>query len=108
MKKYLYIVLLIGIWSCEDNKEDNKDNSSNACSEIVSNTTEALSLWSDASDYYWNNDEYPEGAKEACDAYFDAIILLKESNCLTGTGLDGWENFSLSEIEVQRTSQCDI
>ena len=108
MKKYLYIVLLIGIWSCEDNNEDNKDNSSNVCSEIVSNATEALSLWSDASDYYWNNDEYPEGAKESCDAYFDAIILSKESNCLTGTGLDGWENFSLSEIEVQRTSQCDI
>ena len=87
MKKYLYIVLLIGIWSCEDNKEDNKDNSSNACSEIVSNTTEALSLWSDASDYYWTNGEYAEGAEETCEAYFDAIILLKESNC--HTDLDG-------------------
>ena len=102
MKKYLYIVLLIGIWSCVDNKDD----SSNACSDIVSNAAEATSLWSDASDYYWTNGEYPEGAKEACDAYFDMIILLKESNCIND--LDGWENFSLSEIEVQRTSQCDI
>ena len=102
MKKYLYIVLLIGIWSCEDNKDD----SSNACSDIVSNAAEATSLWSDVSDYRWINGEYPEGAKEICNAYFDSIMLLKGSNCLTD--LDGWENFSLNEIEVQRTSQCDI
>ena len=102
MKKYIYIVLLVGIWSCEDNKED----SPNACSEIVSNANEALSLWSDVSDYYLTNDEYPEGAKEICDGYIDAIILLKETNCLTD--LDGWENFSLSEIEAERTRMCDI
>ena len=93
---------MVGVWSCEDNK----DETSNTCNEIVSNANEATSLWSGVLDYYMTNDEYSDGAKENCDAYFDAIILLKESNC--HTDLDGWENFSLTEIENLRSTQCDI
>ena len=56
MKKYLFIVLLVFFWSCEDEKDEN----SNTCNEIVSNTDEALSLWSGVLDYYMDNDEFIE------------------------------------------------
>ncbi len=42
MKKYLSLVFLLGIWSCEDDK----DGTSNNCNEIINNGNEALSLWS--------------------------------------------------------------
>ena len=99
MKKYLFIILLVGVWSCEDEKDEN----SNTCNEIVSNTDEALSLWSGVLDYYMDNDEYPDDAEEICNAYYDALILLKESNCTTDL-----EYLNLEDIEDLRLNQCDI
>ena len=96
MKKYLFIVLLFGFWSCEDEN-------SNTCSEIISATDEALSLWSDVLDYHMSNNEYPDDAEETCNAYYDALILLKESNCTTDL-----EYLSLEDIEDLRLNQCDI
>ena len=57
MKNLLYVTILLAffIFSCE---EEN----SNACSEIISNAEEALSLWSSVLDYNMTNDEYPEDA----------------------------------------------
>ena len=96
MKKYLFIFFLVGFWCCEDEN-------SNACSEIISTTDEALSLWSGVLDYYMNNDEYPDDAEQTCNAYYDALILLKESNCTTDL-----EYLSLEDIEDLRLNQCDI
>ena len=50
-----------------------------------------------------NNDEYPDDAEQTCNAYYDALILLKESNCTTDL-----EYLSLEDIEDLRLNQCDI
>ena len=71
--------------------------------EIISNADEALSLWSSVIDYNMTNDEYPEDAEETCNAYYDALILLKESNCTTDL-----EYLSSEDIEDLRLNQCDI
>ena len=102
MKKYLSLVLLLGIWSCEDDK----DGTSNNCNEIINNGNEALSLWSGVLDYYMTNDEYPNDAREICDDYFDAILDMKDSNC--DIDLDGLENLSSAELEDLRSTQCNI
>lgn len=102
MRIYILLIFLFLFWSCEDDEDEN----SNTCNEVISNTNEALSLWSSVLDHYIANDEYPDTAKETCDAYYDAIILLKESNCVTDLG--GLENLSLTEIEDLRSAQCDI
>ena len=98
MKNLLYVTIILAffIFSCE---EEN----SNACSEIISNAEEALSLWSSVLDYNMTNDEYPEDAEETCNAYYDALILLKESNCTTDL-----EYLSSEDIEDLRLNQCDI
>ena len=95
MKKYI-LIILFAFWSCED------ENSS-GCNEIISNTDEALSLWSGVLDYNMANDEYPDDAEEICNAYYDALILLKKSNCTTDL-----EYLSLATIEDLRLDQCDI
>ena len=102
MKKYLLLVLLLVVWSCEDDK----DETSNNCDEIVSTANEALSLWSGVLDYYMTNDEYPNDAREICDDYFDAIVDIKNSSC--DIDLDGLENLSSTEIEDLRSTQCGI
>ena len=102
MKKYLFIVLLLFVWGCEDDENVITNN----CDEIVSNANEALSLWSGVLDDYMTNDEYPNDAREICDDYFDALVNMKESNC--NIDLDGIENLSLAEIEDLRSTQCGI
>ena len=102
MKKYISLVLLLGIWSCEDDM----DGTSNNCNEIINNGNEALSLWSGVLDYYMTNDEYPNDAKEICDNYFDALVDMRNSNC--DIDLDGLENLSSAEFEDLRSTQCNI
>ena len=102
MKKYLFVILFVGLWSCDDGQTK----SLNGCSEIITNANEATSSWSVILDYNMANDEYPEDAKNICNAYFDAIITLKESNCVND--MDGWENYTLLEVEDLRLSQCDL
>ena len=52
---------------------------------------------------FLKNDEYPDDAEETCNAYYDALILLKESNCTTDL-----DYLSLTDIEDIRLNQCDI
>ena len=49
------------------------------------------------------NDECPDDAEETCNAYYDALILLNESNSTTNL-----ENLSLEGIEDLRLNQCHI
>ena len=110
MKIYVILILIFGMFSCEDDKNEIANEIANEnldeCNNIASDATTALNLWSEVLDYYMYNDDYPDDGKDKCEAYFDAILSVKNSGCSIDLG--GFQNLSDSEIEDLRLIQCDI